>query len=73
MGIGKIFIGVVLLVIGIAIWFMLSSPEGALTQVLFSTPSARYDFTQTFASFQFIYFIAMFGIGIGMILWGTQS
>ena len=73
MGIGKIFAGVVLIVIGIAIWFMLASPDAALTQVLFSTPSARYDFTQTFANFQFIYFIITFGLGIGIIVWGTQS
>lgn len=73
MGIGKIFIGVVLIVIGIAIWFMLSSPEGALTHVLYSTPADRYNFTQTFAGFQFIYFLIIFGLGIGIILWGTQS
>ena len=73
MGIGKIFFGVVLIVIGIAIWFMLSSPEGALTQVLYSTPSSRYEFTQTFANFQFLYFIIVFGAGIGIIILGTQS
>lgn len=73
MGIGKIFFGAVIIIIGITIWFMLSTPQGALNQVLFSTPAERYSFSQTFTQFQFLYFIIVFAAGIGMVVWGTQS
>jgi hypothetical protein len=73
MGIEKIFIGVVIIMIGIILWFMLASPDAALTQVLFSTPAARYSFTQTFANFQFLYFFVIFAAGISIVLWGAQS
>ena len=73
MSIGKIFVGVFVIVIGIALWFMLATPQGALTQVLFSTPADRFAFTETFSSFQFIYFLIVMGAGIGIILWGSQT
>jgi len=70
MGIGKIFAGVVLIVIGISIWFMIF---GDALNVFISTPGERFAFREAFSNFQFIYFILTFGLGIGIIVWGAQS
>ena len=67
------FIGVVIMVIGIAIWFTLSTPQGALTQVMFATAGERSAFVDHVKSLQFIYFLLVIGSGIGMIIWGSQS
>ena len=73
MGMGKMFIGVVIMVIGIAIWFTLSTPQGALTQVMFANAGERANFADAVKSLQFIYFLLVIGSGIGMIIWGSQS
>jgi hypothetical protein len=73
MGIGKIFFGVMVLVIGISMWLMMATPQGALTQVMFSSPSARMSFSETIQSFQLLYFLVVIGGGIGLIIWGSQS
>jgi hypothetical protein len=70
MGIGKIFFGVVLIVIGVAIWFMI---QGDALGVFIQSPQDRFNFREAFGQFQFIYFLLTFGLGIGVILWGTQS
>ena len=70
MGIGKIFFGVVLIIIGIAVWFMVF---GDALNVFIGAPQDRFEFREAFSQFQFIYFILTFGLGIGMVLWGTQS
>ena len=73
MGVGKIAIGLFVIVLGVVIWSMLSSPEGAITQLLYASPSARYDFSQTVQSLKAIYFLLVSGTGIGLIIWGSQS
>ena len=68
-----IFFGVLVLIIGISVWFMLSTPQGALTQVMYGTPAERMDFADTVQSLKLIYFLVVFGVGIGTIIWGSQS
>jgi hypothetical protein len=73
MGMGKIFIGVVVIIIGVVIWMMMSTPQGALTQVMFATPGERMAFVDSIAGLQLLYFLAVIGGGIGLIIWGSQS
>ena len=49
------------------------SPQGAITQLLGSTPSARTQIVDTVQSFQLLYFLLVIGGGVGIIMWGSQS
>lgn len=73
MGMAKIFIGVVIIVIGVVLWFAISTPQGALTQIMFDNPSARMGFSDAVQGLQLLYFLAVIGSGIGIIIWGSQS
>ena len=70
MGIGKIFIGVAIIVIGSLIWFSMFSD---MLDVFVDSPQARYDFREDLSQFQAIYFLIVIVAGIGLVLWGAQS
>ncbi len=67
---GKIFFGVAIIVIGMVIWFSLFSD---MLNVFIESPQDRYDFRQGLEKFQTIYFLVVIMIGIGLILWGSQT
>jgi hypothetical protein len=73
MGMGKIFIGAIILIAGIVAWLMLASPQGALTQLMFATPTERMNFVDALRGLQVLYFLAVIGGGIGLIIWGSQG
>ena len=54
MGIGKIFIGVAIIVIGLTIWFAMFSD---MMNVFVESPQERYDFREQLESFQGIYYL----------------
>ncbi len=70
MGMGKIFFGVAVIVIGIVIWASLFS---GMLNVFIESPQERYDFRQDLESFQTIYFLIIIMTGIGLIMWGAQT
>ncbi|MCD6547030.1 MAG: hypothetical protein J7K22_00555 [Nanoarchaeota archaeon] len=70
MGIGKIFFGVGIIVIGIVIWFSLFSD---MLNVFIESPQERYNFRETIRRFQTIYFLIIILIGVGFVLWGSQT
>ncbi|MCD6575632.1 MAG: hypothetical protein J7K73_00545 [Nanoarchaeota archaeon] len=70
MGMGKIFFGVAIIVIGMVIWFSLFSD---MLSVFIDSPQARYDFRQNLEKVQTIYFLVVILAGVGLILWGAQT
>ena len=70
MGMGKVFIGVAIIVIGIVIWFSLFSD---MLNIFIESPQARYEFRQDLEKVQPIYFLIIIVLGIGIILWGSQT
>jgi len=70
MGIGKIFFGVGIIVIGVVIWFSLFN---GMLNVFVESPQERYDLKQGLEKFQTIYFLTIIMVGIGLILWGSQT
>lgn len=69
----KIVLGVLILVIGIALWFMISTPDAPITKMFISTPSERFAFTENLAAFQPLYFLITSAFGVLMIIWGARS
>ena len=70
MGIGKIFIGAAIIVIGLVIWFSLFSD---MLNVFIDSPQERYNFRENLESFQGLYFLIIIAAGVGIILWGSQT
>ena len=70
MGIGKIFIGAAIIVIGLVIWFSMFSD---MMNVFVESPQDRYDLREKLESFQGIYFLIVIALGVGIILWGSQT
>jgi hypothetical protein len=70
MGMGQIFIGVAVIVIGIVIWFSLFSD---MLNVFIENPQERYDTREALRKFQPIYFLLIIVAGIDLIVWGSQT
>jgi len=70
MGIGKILLGVGIIVIGIVIWFSMFSDA---MNVFVENPQERYDLRLKIESFQTVYFLLVMFAGIGIIVWGSQT
>ena len=71
MGVGKIFVGVVIIVLAITIWAGIMHTN--MLNVFVDSPDRRYEFRETLEQFQAIYFILAIGAGIGLAVWGAQS
>ena len=66
----KILLGVMVILIGISIWFTMQS---SALDVFISSPQDRYNFRENIAQFQFLYFLLIFCGGIIFIVWGASS
>ena len=70
MGIGKVFIGFAIIVIGMVIWFSMFSD---MLNIFIESPQERYEFRQDLEKVQAIYFLTIIIIGVGIIMWGSQT
>lgn len=70
MGIGRIFLGVAVIIIGIVIWFSMFSDA---LDIFIKSPQKRYEFREMLEKVKLIYFLVIIVIGICLILWGSQT
>ncbi len=70
MGLNKLFLGIVIIVLGIVIWFSMFS---SALNVFIESPQQRYEFRNSLEHFQTIYFLILIMIGISFVLWGAQT